>query len=368
MHPKIEKARARLMMDQAFFGTLLLGMPLIEDATLKPPTMATDGKSIWFHPAFVDECSVDEVKGVLCHEVLHTAMLHPFRRGGRDRKKANKAMDYAINGIIEDSGLRLPSFRLRDKAYDGKSFEEIYNLMPTEPDEGGSDPGDEAMDEVREGSSDPNEQRQNEAEAKVRVVQAANIGKARGQLPSSLAKLIAEMLEPVVDWKAELRRYCTAVIKNDQSWNKGQRRFLADGLYLPAMHTPSLGVMAVGIDTSGSIVASAPEFLAEVQAIAEDCMPENITVIQCDSTVTAVDVYAPGDKLKAEIKGGGGTDLRKIFDKVAEGDTPSVLVILTDGDTPYPAVPPDYPVVWCVVGSTVPPWGEYIKLYNSTVT
>ncbi|WP_442972581.1 VWA-like domain-containing protein [Rhodococcus sp. JS3073] len=41
------------------------------------------------------------------------------------------------------------------------------------------------------------------------------------------------------------------------------------------------------------------------------------------------------------LAGGGGTDLRAGFDRVARGaGRPDVIVALTDGQTPWPAMPP----------------------------
>lgn len=360
---KLAKARTRVVMRSPFFASVLLGMDLKIDASLKPPTAATNGTSVFIHPDAITRWSVEEVCGVLVHEVMHVAMLHPWRKGSRNHKKANHAMDYAINPIIAEAGFALPPEGLDGTPYKGKSFEEIYNILPDPPPDDGSGQGDgDQFDNCMDAPGNEQERQQSEAEAKVRITQAANQAKAQGNLPASLAGLVEQALAPKVDWREELRRYMTQVLKNDQSWNRGQRRFLAQGMYLPALHNPGMGRVVVGIDTSGSIVARVGEFLDEVQSICDECKPECVTVIQCDARVTAVDHYADGEKLKADVHGGGGTDLREIYKAVdAMDDVPAVMVVLSDGQTPWMDAAPNYPHITVTTADECP-YGDNIKL------
>lgn len=372
-HEVLSKAKTRLVLRHPFYASILLGMPTHIVPDLNPPTMATDGQSILIHPSCFEKWTVDEVMGVLAHEVLHTAMLHPWRKGHREHRKWNCATDYAINHILEQSGLTLPKEGLRDSNLGPKSAEEIYTLLPDPPkdDKGkgesgdgqGDGQGDDMFDNVMDAPGTEAERQQSEAETKVRIKQAANLAKAQGKLPGALADLVDKVLEPVIDWKAELRRYMTAILKTDQSWQRGQRRFLSQGLYLPAFHTPGMGRVVVGIDTSGSIVDAAPEFLSEVRAICEECKPSSITVIQCDAKVQAIDEYEVGDEIKCEIKGGGGTDLRPAIKTAGEYDTlPVIMIWLSDGETPYSPEPPEFPVIWCLTTKVDPPWGDVIRM------
>lgn len=357
---KLAKAKSRVVLRAPFFATILLGLSMEIVPTLSPPTMATNGVAIFVHPCFVEACSVEQICGTLCHEVMHVAMLHPWRRGKRDALKANHAMDYAINPIIKAVGFELPEGCLDDVQYHGMSFEEVYNKLPDPPPDGGKgNSGGDQFDNCLDAPGNEAERQQSEAEAKVRITQAKNIAKARGELPGGMEKLLDDTLKPKVDWKDELRRYMTSVLKTDQSWSRGQRRFLAQGLYLPALHSPGMGQVVVGIDTSGSVYEQADEFLAEVRSICEDCQPEKITVIQCDAQVTGVSEHAPGDPLTVKIQGGGGTDLREIYKKIIE--PPQVMVVLTDGYTPWPDAGVDFPHITCTTGDDCP-FGDNIKL------
>lgn len=82
---KIRKARAALILDQPFFGSLALRLQLQEDPAAE--TMWTDGRAIGYNPAFVDTLTFPQVKGVLAHEVLHIANCHHTRRGNRDARR-----------------------------------------------------------------------------------------------------------------------------------------------------------------------------------------------------------------------------------------------------------------------------------------
>jgi predicted metal-dependent peptidase len=120
---KLTKARVQLLFDQPFFATLCLRLGLV---SAHVPTMATNGKVIYYNPAFVDSLTPQELQGVLAHEVLHCALAHHCRRGTRDAHLWNKAADYAINPIVLKNGLALPSGALLNPDYEGLSAEEIY--------------------------------------------------------------------------------------------------------------------------------------------------------------------------------------------------------------------------------------------------
>ncbi len=133
---KLTKARTRLVLSQPFFGSLALRMGLIENPAIE--TMATNGRDVYFNPSFVDGLSMDELVGVLAHEVMHPACNHHTLRGGRDAERWNIAADYAINPVLIDNGFTLPEGALLDPACSGLSAEAIYNRLPPAQSGGGS--------------------------------------------------------------------------------------------------------------------------------------------------------------------------------------------------------------------------------------
>ena len=363
-YSNIEKAKTQLVLRHSYFATVLMSLPLIEDTTI--PTAATDGTCIIYNPDFMGSLTVEEIMFVLAHEVMHVTMLHPWRREGRDAKKWNMAADHAENLILLDAGFIAPKIGiLADKQYKDMHAERVYSMLP-DGDEGGEggqgDGKDGFRDDCRDAPGDQAEKAQAEAKMKNIITQAAKVAKMQGQLNGALKDLIDDSLAPKVNWREELRRFMTASLKTDQSWAKGQRRFLADGLYLPSLHSEGMGEIVVGVDTSGSVWAIVPEFLAEVSAIAAECRPEKIHVVYCDTKVNAHDEYEPGEEIEAKRVGGGGTSLQRAFDYIqVKGIEPKVMVFITDLETSLGAEP-DYPVVWAVTGDLPAPYGDRVQV------
>jgi len=147
------KARSDLLLDEPFFGMLLMHLKPVEDASI--PTFRTDGTTIWFNPAYQDRLNPRQLRTILCHEVMQPALLHPYRLGQRDLRLANIAADYVINAFIENYNNtcskrgECPPFEwpstddgtpdvLLDHQYDGMAFEEISNLLAEQKSENGS--------------------------------------------------------------------------------------------------------------------------------------------------------------------------------------------------------------------------------------
>jgi predicted metal-dependent peptidase len=133
---RIQKARTALLLDHPFFGSLLFRLAGRASGSIQ--TMATDGVSLFYNPAFVDTLNAAELAGVLAHEVMHPALQHHTRRAARDRERWNMACDYAINPLLLDAGLTLPKDILIDHRFRGMSAERIYNLIEEQQDQDGS--------------------------------------------------------------------------------------------------------------------------------------------------------------------------------------------------------------------------------------
>lgn len=124
---RMVKAKVALIIEQRFFGALAMRLKLVEDPTCK--TMWTDGVSIGFNPVWVMAITINEVKAVICHEVMHVAMGHHVRRGNRDLDDWNISTDHAINPIIVNAKMTLPPGMLLDRDLSDKSAEEIYSIV-----------------------------------------------------------------------------------------------------------------------------------------------------------------------------------------------------------------------------------------------
>lgn len=268
---KIVQARANLILDEPFFGALALRLGLRPDPMCK--TFWTDGQSLGFNPEYAVSLSVVEIQAVVCHEVLHNACGHPWRRGGRDPQKWNVAADYAINPIVVDAGMRLPDGVLLDPGYRGYAVEQIYPLLSDSlsPEEQGQDQGQDGAGSPgggQTGQPSPQEGKDFgcgevrdapigdaealEAEWHVATIQAAQAARAQGKLPAGLERIVDEIRRPKVDWKAALRRFVQQAATEDYSWQYPDPRYVAAGLYLPAVRSERMPSIGVAVDTSGS--------------------------------------------------------------------------------------------------------------------
>ena len=377
---KITKARAALVLSQPFFGSLALHLRPVADPSVE--TMETDGRTLFANPAFADGLSFDRLTGVVAHEVMHLACAHHARRGGRDPRRWNVACDYAINGLLLEAGFVLPEGRLHDPGYDGLSAEEIYARLPPEDGDGGgdgrsngpnappsADPG--GCGGVRDapgqdgGKASPAELSRAAKDWQIAALQAAQTAKAAGKLPGAMARLVEGLRTPSVDWREVLRRFVQTTARNDYRWCPPNRRYVAMGLYLPSLRSEELGPVVIAVDTSGSISGDVvAAFSAEISAILEDCRPEAVHVLYCDTEIAGTETLSPDDlPLDLEPAGGGGTDFRPPFEWVeAQGLAPACLIYLTDLVCRRYPQPPDYPVLWASTTDRAAPFGETLRI------
>jgi predicted metal-dependent peptidase len=415
---KLTRARTQLLLSQPFFGTLCLRLKLVAGEL---PTMATDGRRIVYDPAFVAELTAAELEAVLAHEVLHCALGHHCRRGGRDPQLWNEAADLAINPILIGNGFSLPSGALLDPAFDNLSAEEIYvrlmersreesspapNQSPQPNTEAGASPGQEPQPQhspdsgnsEQAPSSPTHEAVGNEAEQQspspggfgevwdatdeqgapvsqaensrqqyewnIAADQALRSAKSCGCEPANLARPLNENRQSKQDWRALLREFVAATSPCDYRWTPPNRRYIASGLYLPSVERAGVGTIVVAVDTSGSIGKHELEqFAGEISAIAEEAQPESIHVVYCDAAVQSWQQFGPSEPIQLEPKGGGGTDFRPVFEWVEENQIePVCLIYLTDLCCHSYPVPPDYPVLWVTDSRRTVPFGETVRI------
>ena len=303
--------------------------------------------------------------GLLVHEVMHCVLHHMSRRGDRDPKKFNVACDYAINPIVIDSHFVLPEGGLIDDNYRNMSAEHIYSILPDPPEDFGQfgiggviDSGkDDKGEDIQGGISD----QELEIEWDIAIAQAASLAKSMGKLPGALTEILADVLDPKVDWRTKLNQFMQ-VAKDDYSWMRPNRHFIARKMYLPSLWSERVGDIVVAIDSSGSVSdEELQQFLGEMTSICHDCNPTTVHLIACDTRVNYYKPYTREDlPLKKMEMSRGGTYFSPVFNYVKENNIePEALVYLTDlGSNDYGDAP-DYPVLWISsCKGDLPPFGE----------
>lgn len=368
---KITKARVRLLMERPFFGFLALGLDVVEKKDLEYKTMATDGRHLYFDPEFVDTLSSDQLDTAICHEVMHPALKHMWRRGNRGPKRWNKAADIAVNGILQQEGFADLDSWLVDRSQDGKAVEEIYHKLPDEDEGGGGGsglPGGQGSHEFwgnGQGGSDAEAQ---EGEWQQKLAQAATQARMQGKLPGSMKSIIDEILEPKLPWKDLLRHFLQAshAAKTNYRRMPPNKKHLWRGMSLPSMYGEFIEV-GFATDSSGSVSdAEIQAGASEIHAVCQQFEDFLIRWWVCDAQIVQRLNLRPfgGDEWPKEFLGRGGTDFRPVFQEIAEQHLDiTCLIYITDLEGTFPDVPPSYPVLWLAVGDkTEAPFGQVIRL------
>jgi predicted metal-dependent peptidase len=132
----LTRAREDLLRTLPFFGHLAMQLRTATDLTIR--TAAVDGTTLAVNPYWYDSLSHLERIGVLAHEIMHCANMHPWRRGDRERSTWNLACDYAINSILLNAGFTLPKDAVFDDTLSDMAAERVYDALVSN--EGGNLP------------------------------------------------------------------------------------------------------------------------------------------------------------------------------------------------------------------------------------
>ena len=104
---RLQAALLRIRGDHPFFGTLALFAQLRVSSDVA--SAATDGKTLFFNPDFIEKLDGPRLCGLVSHELLHAALQHVIRRRERDSLAWNIAADIVVNGMIrKDTDYPLP--------------------------------------------------------------------------------------------------------------------------------------------------------------------------------------------------------------------------------------------------------------------
>lgn len=367
------EARNLLLRNYPFYGIPALGSEII--ITEEIPTAATDGRSMFFNPKFIDKMPVPHLAFVIAHESIHILCGHPGLMAKKQwpdnapliPAKFNKAADYWIN-----QNLRAEQFQFCTKVqplyssdYINHAIRQIYDKLPDPPPSpsgGGGKPGD-PNNSPSPGNGDPTPGSgglsagddcipydltpEETTEQRIKTRTAVEAAKSQGKLPKWAEQYVEELNDPKIDYRELLTAWITSSTdKNDVNWKQLNRRYLPD-FFCPVLSDTSFGRLAVGLDTSGSVWEKAPQFLSEFNGILKQLRPLNTLLLPFDTEVKETTEFAPGEEVQIGMKlyGGGGTDFRPVFDHLLDKQI-DALIMLTDMYGSFPDDAPPYPVLW----------------------
>ncbi|MGI9951409.1 VWA-like domain-containing protein [Moorellaceae bacterium AZ2] len=198
--------------------------------------------------------------------------------------------------------------------------------------------------------------------------------RAQGEIPGHWARWAEEKLRPKVDWRKELAsavRHAIADVSgaSDYSYRRPSRRQgqIGNGrIIFPALRRPIPNI-AVVVDTSASISdRELAQALAEVSGILRALGQQGVTVLAVDTMVHACRrVFRPE---QVKLAGGGGTDMGVgLYAAYHLRPKPQIVIVLTDGYTPWPACPPrGMKVIVALLGDgsalNAPEWAKTIRV------
>ncbi len=217
---------------------------------------------------------------------------------------------------------------------------------------GEDDDGGEGENGEGDGPTAPN----TETDWDVIARQAQAVALRRGYMPGGVRASIVQSIEEEGDWRQELQDFIVNTRPHDYSWARPNRAFLWQGVYLPGTYKENIDKIVLVFDTSGSVFSYGilTRFVEHFRLIHEQCRPDAVEVVYCDSAVHESVTFGPDDEVSIETvkpKGGGGTTFQPAFDYTnAMDEPPACVLFLTDMEgenlSGHGPIEPDYPVLW----------------------
>lgn len=362
----------------ALFATRLLPVP-------RRGLVAVDESwTLYIDPDLVASWRPEHLGSVLVHHVGHLLRDHAGRARalGLRREDGSRwalAADAEINDDLAASGLAFPSppvlpasLGCEPGRFAEEYFRSVADLHRDLECGSGCDGIPRPWDVEGAGGIPP------EAASLLRCQVASEIlsccrGLQPGVVPLGLRRWAEDLLGARVDWRrvlaAEIRRGVAAVAGAvDYTYRRPSRRASAvRDVVMSAMQRP-VPEVAVVVDTSGSMSEQLlGRALAEVEGLLRSLGlgRRRLPVLACD--VAAHSVRRVSSARQVELLGGGGTNMGEGIEAARRlRPAPSVVVVLTDGFTPWPAAAPKgLRVVIGLLregGSPPPPWARAVAI------
>lgn len=374
---------------------------LFAAAPVAAPDLGTFAVDRWWRlyldPAMFTEWTTDECAAVLIHEVGHLLREHGERVDALPRPHHplawNLAADAEINDDLIAAGIPLPEGVVTPAAL-GQSPNDLAEtyyaaILPPPgssalPDDGGPGCGSGAgtppapceMPEgtdLTEGDAPPLDAA---AADLVRRRVADDVrehieSKGRGTIPAATARWANDVLTPpTIPWQRLLRAAVRRAVADragrvNYTYSRPSRRRLPR-IIKPAMRAPTVNVSIV-VDTSGSMSpADLTAAMSEINGVlsANGIDRHHLRLLSCDAAATTARPLRSIHDVT--LTGGGGTDMRVgITAASATRPAPDVIIVLTDGGTPWPDTPTRASLICAIIGphhTGTPDWATTVHI------
>lgn len=346
-----------IIMKEPFYGIFLSTLNRIETDEVSTAGVRKNGINLelGINPENWPKLPEHLKHGILKHELLHICFSHPIiRERFADKKIFNVAADIEVNQYVQDEWKTDGGF-LEPEMFDfprNKGTDWYYKELLKQK---GNNP---LLDQICEQMDDhaswkeieeagQHEKKLIEKQIHHQLKESAKLSKSRGHLPGVLQELLDSLeakKEPVIDWKAYLRRFCGGSTKyfTHKTRRKESIRFTGS----PGLKIKQKNHIFVAVDTSGSVSNKEfQEFLAEIHNIYKS--GTEVTIGHADADMAHVEPYK-GKKLNNRF-GNGGTDFDpaiEYFNKHKSKYTS--MVYFTDGECTPPKVKPHKQILWII--------------------
>ncbi|MCP5024647.1 MAG: hypothetical protein GY929_00020 [Actinomycetia bacterium] len=377
---KVAAARLHAIDRFPYLASALFAAPVLEAPELGR-VMVDEWWRIHADPVSVHQLTVPELAGELLHLTGHLLRDHAARAravGFDDGAELHHWVDAADAELVDD----LPTDLLSSDAVrpdalgceDGRLAEEYYRRgLPRQGMENNCGSGSHGRHAPWEPPppSPGGEGLEKDQQDLVRRRVADDVLRHGGEATEGLRRWAQEAVGSQVDWRrelaSELRRSISWVSGAvDYSWARPSRRAAALGpVVLPSLRRP-VPEVAVVADTSASVSDELlGEAMAEVDGLLSAVGVRDVRLLACDDAVRGVSRTRHVDDIT--LLGGGGTDMEiGLHAALDHRPRPQVVVVLTDGWSPWPQHPP--PATRVVVGllgadpSPPPPWCRSVRI------
>ena len=379
---KISQAKAKLLVDYPYFGTLASRLELVKNDNIG--AFLSDGLKLEYNDQYLESLEISELEFALSNGAMHTVLAHQNRKNSRYGWLWQLATDYAINAMLVENGLDIPFGVNYEARFDGLYAEEIYEILKDEikNEEFSEDESDETgfnENSKRQNNCQNNQKSHDKKENDAPKMEVENVVNeellaqinekllqdemSRGDLPCGMERFFE--LSPTCkrDWREELSSAIDRFYRDDYRVLPPSKKLLYLGTYLPSL-TSNRFKLTIVIDSSGSVdEVLLGSFMSEIESIMLSIPSFEINLLVADAKVQSHEIFYEEDRLGYSIKGGGGTDFRPVFEYVELNlyDT-ALLLYFTDLDGFFPKEEPLFEVVWVSTKEKEIPFGRLIVL------
>jgi len=364
-----DKIKAALMAISPFMSALLRRARIVLSESI-PTACVTLSYSVVVNPNFLEMLGYADKTWVLGHETVHIAFDHVKRGRVQYPRIWNLAADAVVNNMLEgfircsneikrfsirmydmQSLLYQFNIRVNHDELERMTVEEIYKLLlkiPWPRGPAGGD-GDDLCERDLDGRGEPSggevlqdgdpeiygkgTSEEVADEWRKAIVKAYAQQKLAGKIPAGLKRLVDDILQAKVDWRALLRQgfhngFGKTIVS---TWRRPSRKH-AD---FPGVHRFTYPRVHCLVDCSGSISEKEIEqFVGEIYALAKQS-PVSVRAWDAEAyeEIRAESQREVVSKVAKRLKGGGGTVIKPALERTLELMRPKdIVVILTDGE------------------------------------